>query len=344
MEKHLVTVGFRYFGLDARVMFGDKGPIIGGMLRWTGIGGGFYWNLAQRTPIPIGIAAMDKNLALHEVLTPSDGTASLKLEVMMSSTDGKVLNALGTITIVIDDGSLHSLSINVKGVMFATDPAALDEAPAKFEATIEYVFPDRTFSADATVSINFNEGLVTGQATMSILISPDAWHFKIGEFSKSTDPNLGTFLRLNATIATIDLSAYFYVGNDAGSIPERLQEVLAQISDGPPGEVSGVMMGAAFEAKSNLKFLVFYLNLEAHASFDLAFIDITKECADRDMGVNKFYALGAINVGGSASFGLELDLGFIEGRFEAGSISFDAGMKYGGPNPTFMEGVDKSKF
>lgn len=54
---------------------------------------------------------------------------------------------------------------------------------------------------------------------MSILISPDAWHFKIGEFSKSTDPNLGTFLRLDAAIAMIELSAYFYVGNDALSIP-----------------------------------------------------------------------------------------------------------------------------
>jgi len=338
------TSGFRYFGLDARVMFGVNSPVIGGMLKWTGIGGGFYWNLIQKTPTLEGIAAMDSTIALHNLLQPSQHSAYFKIEVMMSSTDGKVLNALGKIYVTIANGALYNLGINVKGVMFATDPAALDEAPAKFEATIEYVFPDRTFSADATVSINFNEGLVTGQATMSILISPDAWHFKIGEFSKSTDPNLGTFLRLDAAIAMIELSAYFYVGNDALSIPERLQEVLAQISDGPPGKVKGVMMGAAFQANSNLKFLVFYLNLEAHASFDLAFIDITKECADRDMGVNKFYALGAINVGGSASFGLVLDLWFVQGKFEAGSISFDAGMKYGGPNPTFMEGWIRASF
>lgn len=185
-------------------------------------------------------------------------------------------------------------------------------------------------------------------AAMAGNTESDTWYLKIGT------PEAKAGARFDLKIKKVDISAYLMVGHGLpNALPEPDPGFMAMLNTsddnylGSSGtERSGILnmatgIGAGVLIKDTFSFHYqpFYLDVNAIIGAD---INIThnpeRKCAETGLapGVDGWYGTGQLYAGIDGSFGIEVDIWFIEGRFEFLRGSIALLMRGGLPNPSWF--------
>ncbi|TCD11083.1 hypothetical protein EZ449_06200 [Pedobacter frigidisoli] len=338
---------FNYFFLDARLNLPTPGIVVGPGISIFGFGGGAYYNLIPTTDPKRSVSYTYTTDPVRSLYNPSKGSLGFKAGVNLGTSDGTMLLMMGDLeaTFNYENFAMQVLKINATGALFAPPPgfSNLQNAMVKAGADILYDFQHSVFSAKAIVDMNYLE-IIKAHSELSILSAPDGYHFKIGD--------AGT----ESTWTSIEMmkifkgSFYMNVGNKDMSYSPRMGKLMSQIFPGGNMEnPSGFFFGAKQDLINiDLRFLIFYLKLNAGFNFDVALINTRNkkiECdGETKIGLDGYYATGRAEAYVYGEFGLYIDAWFFEGKVSAGSLGVTAGVNVGLPNPTWLEGWVNARY
>src|SRR5690606_4588905 len=98
----------------------------------------------------------------------------------------------------------------------------------------------------------------------------------------------------------------------------------------------------------NLRYLIFYMKLQAWYNFDIALVDLTDvpiNCDGREtIGFSNFYAMGSAQAGVLFDFGLFVDVWFFEGEVSVGKVEANTKLNVALPNPTWINGLLEANY
>ena len=238
----------------------------------------------------------------------------------------------------LEGGGVGRITIGGDGFIMA---GLNERSQAKVTANAEmtYNFPAETFDGHFRFSINANP--LTGGGEIVMHASPRTWFFKAGTPDRRITVSLADWIEINT---------YLMVGKDLPfpmSLPPEIREVLGEI---PPMRSPAITQGDgfAFGAMASFEFdpppfLIFYAEIAFTLGFDLGLLNngnaaICEESGE-PMGVNGWYALGQFYAYMRGSMGIEVDLFFVNGKFEIFGFEIAALLRGGAPNPAWLQGI-----
>ena len=219
--------------------------------------------------------------------------------------------------------------------------------------TMTYDVQNHIFSANANAYISVAGGLIKGVGPNSrageidILFSSQDWHIMVGK------PNWNDRVGLSIGypgIAALSTRGYFMMGTNLPNteFPDAVVNIFQSEQIHLPQQiqiVSGVSHGASLDVSTGKQeFLIFYGQFDLVVGYDIAF-GLTEGCAGgQQIGINNWYASGAMYAALQGSVGLYVDIWCYEGDINIASINAAAVITGGLPNPSYLQGAIAGRY
>ena len=219
--------------------------------------------------------------------------------------------------------------------------------------TMTYDVQNHIFSANANAYLSVAGGLIQGvgpgrrAGEIDILFSSNDWHIMVGK------PNWNDRVGLSIGfpgIAAISTRGYFMMGTNLPNteFPDAVVNIFQREQMHLPQQiqiVSGVSHGASLDVSTGKQnFLIFYGQFDLVVGYDIAF-GLTEGCAGgQQIGINNWYASGAMYAALQGSVGLHVDVWCYEGNINIASINAAAVIAGGLPNPSYLEGAVAGRY
>ena len=230
-------------------------------------------------------------------------------------------------------------------------------------------------SAGAQIELNLKITMKEKGATLQ----KTKWHLYIGEPDIDKRCKF-TFLKVTSDIVTVDIGAngYICLGNELPNngklpdIPQKIRQFLtgslsesgiqsADVSKAQRAREQalrdfesqvtsiggGVMFGAQVYGYLDVNLGIFYLNAGVTAGFDMSLVKLGPDVSCTNFpgkpGYKGWYGYGQLYAYLYAKFGLVLDLGFWEGRFDVADAGIGGVFRMQGPRPSHFDGEARVK-
>jgi hypothetical protein len=336
---------------------------LGGIFSLDGIGGSFYYNIAEGT-MPAANLLATKTLTYDEFAARynvSSGTIGLAARVIMQSTDGTLFRAAAEFRIQMKTEPgfrVDWIKFKVDGAFFAEKGAtSFDNAIVKASGEILLDFSNELFSANFSVTMNASD-IVKGAGTMYFEINGIAktWKFLLGEPTPVNKRVLVSVLNL----AT--LSAYIDAGFGIPGMPpppDGLVDVFQACGLQWPATRSGnftsgdgVCLGAMLSLtpdskKKRFDFLCFFMEAGGGIGFDVSMMKVKEGCnglPPEQVGINGWYANGQFYAWVDFAAGIHVDVVFAKGDFKILEAKAGVLMRAGLPKPEWFKGWVSGQF
>ena len=303
---------FSYWFVDARLKLPAPGIPIAPPLPLSvfGFGGGAFYNLKQK-PLPSAQDLFDEKFTVTDLYEPSAGNVGFKATIILGMSDGKLFQANGTLSTVIDIDNMSIRSIQIDANMAElADLMQTKDAAIKGIGIIRYDFAEDIFEALVGMEVDVKDGttglsIMKGSSALGLYVGARSkqWYIKIGEPDHPNSFPMYGF-------ASFD--SYFMAGT-AGLLPEMPpppQEVIRQTGYLPsrPFYSNGQMRGSEswpsaricnspIRGPADFTFLIFYASIGAGIGFDLTLQQFETGCdgtAGNVPGINGWYANGQL--------------------------------------------------
>ncbi|MEO5976013.1 MAG: hypothetical protein ABIS36_17120 [Chryseolinea sp.] len=347
---------FAYWFVDARQKMPPPGiPIAPPLpLSLFGWGGGVFYNMKQK-PLPTAQELFDDKFTTSDLYEPSAGNVGFKATIILGMSDGKLFQANGTLTTIIDVHNMAVRSIQIDANMAQlADLMHTKDAAIKGIGIIRYDFAEEVFEALVGMEVDVKDGstglsVMKGSSALGLHVGKRSkqWYLKIGEPDHPNSFPMYGF-------ASFD--SYFMAGT-ADLLPEMPsppQEVVKQTGYMPSrpyysdGQMRGlkVAFGASMQftdkGPANFTFLIFYASIGAGIGFDLTLQQFETGCdgtAGNVPGINGWYANGQLWAWLHGAAGVDVDVDFLpRAKVEAFKVQAAALLRAGLPNPLWFEG------
>lgn len=351
--------GHRYWYVDASARFTPGLTVFPGFAL-TGFGGAAYYgmtlsDLPPANRISAGAAPDISTIGATSSggrVTPNESMGfGFLAKLYMGAPAGNAYKAMVEFGADFNrTGGISTMRIN-GDLILMSETDNVREAQVGAEMRMSYDFNANIFDGRFNIFINVAGGIVRGRnpgniaGEIHIYAAPDRWWFKIG----SPENRVGVAIDLRAL--RLDVNSYLMCGSHLPGIPPMPPEVLAMCPGAArPAERdprlatgAGFAFGAALDFNLNANFLIFYARLQLIIGFD---INIRKNegitCAGLPpgtyRGVDGWYAEGQLYAYFAGSIGIEVNLWFVQGRFEILSVRAGAAVRGGFPNPNWIKG------
>ncbi|NUN99246.1 MAG: hypothetical protein HUU01_01385 [Saprospiraceae bacterium] len=355
---------YRYFFVDVMATFGEGIDI--GSLKLLGIGGGVFNRMAPANSVtnlaaPPALAST-LGSTLSGIVYQPDPTRGFRIKatlIVASPGADDAFSVNGTLEVVTNSsGGLDTIRVYGNVTMFG--PVNWDNAYQEnlagvsifIEMLYDNVGEERGFTAAADVFVNVAQGKVRGGAqhpgglpnyagSIDLKFSNLTWYVNIGvpDAPIAVDASLGPL--------TANLSAYLDIGNGIPPMPDLPDYVASlagiQSSFMRNESLTGTGAGFAFGVSAHIApgkkqiFPAFYYELAFGFGFDLMLqnygnVQCTNNQSGR-IGINGWYASGQAWAFLQGSFGIRVNLSFVQGEFETMQAALAAVLQAKGPNP-----------
>lgn len=355
---------YRYFFVDVMAKFGSGIDL--GSLQLLGIGGGVFNRMSPVNSVT-NLAAPAANAAtlgstLSGVVYQPDITRGFRIKatlVVASPGADNGFSVNGTFEVVTNSsGGLDTVRIYGNVTMFGpvnwdnTYQENLSGVSIFIEMLYDNVGEEKGFVASADVFVNVAQGKLRGGAqhpgglanyagSIDLKFTNLSWYVNIGvpEAPIAVNASLGPL--------TANLSAYLDIGNAIPPMPDLPDYVTAltgtQANFMRNESLSATGAGFAFGVSAQIApgrknvFPAFYYELAFGFGFDLMLQDYGNvQCANSPsdrIGINGWYASGQAWAYLQGSFGIRVNLAFVQGEFEIMQAALAAVLQAKGPNP-----------
>lgn len=212
----------------------------------------------------------------------------------------------------------------------------------------------------AGMHIDVADGIIKGDGTLDLWFSPDEWWIKLGEWENEDEP-WNDDSRVNITfdlkIVQAHFHSYFMMGSNIPGMPqmplmvrEAFQDDNKPLNPAPrigllttsnpeavPGN-PGLAFGAGSYFGADMKFLIFYADIDFVKGFDVVLKKYTNSSCGPKIGVNGWYAQGQAYFYLNFDVGVELDIWVWKGKASILSATTAASIQAALPNPTWLKG------
>ncbi len=346
--------GFRYWFVDAQVVFNPGITVFSG-LDIYGFGGGAWYKMRRTTPLPNAqsLTTADTSgrggpgLTLSGVtFVPDNGiNFGFQATIIFGNTGGgQTYNA--DVTFGADftsSGGINTMYLE-GNVYFITEINDRNDVPVRGSARISYDFPRNIFNGIFSVTANV-ASILEGNGTVVIYASPETWYIHVGT---PTQP-------INLTIASLArFQAYLMVGMNlppAAPIPDNVLEIIGTSMTFPSRDETsirngnGFAFGARFDVSTGrLSFGPFYARLGMGVGFDLSFKEYPGLTCEgfppgTPIGIDGWYATGQLYAYIVGDIGIFVDVWFTSGEFKIIEVGAAAALQGGLPNPSWLKGA-----
>jgi len=355
---------FRYFFVDVMALFGSGIDI--GSLKLLGIGGGVFNRMSPVNSVT-NLAAPPGNTStlgstLSGIVYQPDITRGFRIKVTLvvaspGADNGFSVN--GTLEVVTNStGGLDTVRVYGNVTMFG--PVNWDNTYQEdhsgvtifVEMLYDNVGEERGFTASADVFVNVAQGKIRGGAQHPGSLANYAGSIDLKFTNLSWFVNIGipeAPIAVNASFGplTANLSAYLDIGNAIPPMPD-LPDYVASLTGAQANfmrneSLAATGAGFAFGVSAQIApgkkniFPSFYYELAFGFGFDLMLQNYGNiQCANNQsdrIGINGWYASGQAWAYLQGSFGIRVDLAFIQGEFEIMQAALAAVLQAKGPNP-----------
>ncbi|MEI8135529.1 MAG: hypothetical protein WCH46_10740 [bacterium] len=311
---------YRYWYVEAKAILPTGIPFMTGYaLYGAGVAAWYHMNVNMAGATPSATAASttsassgatmnpDKNISLGFQIKAVLGTTPDPSKMNGDIGVGAQFNASGGITVLNVSGQLWMMA------KFA-DRAT---APVYGSLNVNYDFPNKIFSLNA--SININKPPITGSGTLKVYVNGTngLWYVKIG------DPTNRVTLTVNV-LGSRSSHSYFMFGNNINPPSSFMQTTLnglaragcginnSVLTSATNSAKSGVGLATGFEigfsASGNINILVATINwsTNAGAEANLSLLRYDGTPCPGFTGYNKWYVRGSIAVYGGVSVSMHV--------------------------------------
>lgn len=355
---------FRYFFVDVMATFGEGIDI--GSLKLLGIGGGVFNRMSPVNSVtnlampPANTATLGSTLS--GVVYQPDITRGFRIKatlVVASPGADNGFSVNGTFEVVTNStGGLDTVRLYGNVSMFG--PVNWDNTYQEnfsgvtifIEMLYDNVGEEKGFTASADVFVNVSNGKIRGGAQHSGGLANYAGSIDLKFTNLSWFVNIGipeAPIAVNASLGplTANLSAYLDIGNAIPPMPD-LPDYVASLTGAQANfmrneSLAATGAGFAFGVSAQIApgrknvFPAFYYELAFGFGFDLMLQNYgNTQCANNNsgrIGINGWYASGQAWAYLQGSFGIRVDLAFIQGDFEIMQAALAAVLQAKGPNP-----------
>lgn len=343
---------FRYWYVDAKVLFNPGIPVFSGVGIY-GFGGGAWYHMRRDGSDPSmaeggtgsGASGPGATNSGYRFI-PDDGVefGFRAMVVMGTHPSPEGFNAdVAFEAEFIRGGGIGRISILGSGYMMAGINNR-SEAKVVMNVDLTFNFPEETFHGVFDVRINADP--FTGGGRMVMHFEPTTWYVKVGTPRERINLNLANWLRIDA---------YLMMGQGLDFPMDLPPEVTSILGPMPVTRNPSIERGDgfAFGASANidtgrLQFLIFYARIAAGLGFDIALLNFGPQArcdgVSGTMGINGWYAMGQIYAYIDASVGIFVDLWFTSGEFEILRVGVAAALRAGAPNPTWLAGAVAGRY
>ncbi len=363
--------GYRYWYADALMRFGNTAPNPGFAV--YGIGGGAYYQMSLE-PAAIATDGFQTIQGEHDKTTigaTRSGATYVPDQSVKMGFKASVIVGTAPSPRPFNGDATFEMAFNkrmgVKYIRFRGEGYFLtpiderDETPMWADLSIDYDFNNQALNGlldlyvdayDVMRGVNANHN--AGRVVMHF--GSEKWYVWLGSPSQ----------RIGVNIAGLaEATAYLMVGDEIEDMPAplnglqvssgNLQDVLDELSDnaartGTDAEMGkGFVFGASFQAAigKDDPDAVFYGFFRAGAGFDIMLQDMgAMTCKGRSgsVGINGWYAKGQVWAYLQGAVGINVNLKFIKGKFEAFRFLAAVVMQAEMPNPVWVQGTAFGEF
>ena len=363
---------YRYWYVDGRFSLGSASPTPGFAV--YGFGGGAYYQMAmERKEItPGNFSTVEGEQDKTTIGATRSGASyvpdkSVKLGVKATVVVGtapspRPFNGDATFEIAFNRRmGVRYIRFRGEGYFLTGLNERNDNPPMYADLNINYDFDNDELNAlldlyvdayDVMRGINANNH--AGRAVMHF--GPEAWYVWLGSPSQRIGVNV---------LGLAESKAYLMVGDKIEDMPppldgiqvsaENLREVLDELQDNMArvGTTAGTGKGFVFGASFNAAIgkddpgAVFYGFFKAGAGFDIMLQDMgNASCKGHSgpIGINGWYASGQAWAYLQGAVGINVNLKFIKGKFEAFRFLAAVVMQAQMPNPVWVQGTAFGEF
>jgi len=224
------------------------------------------------------------------------------------------------------------------------------------DLVIQYSFKEKVFHAQLDVNVNFanvlfgpKENYGAGQAVIHFANNDD-WYIYVGK------PDNPVALKLGIKDLSVKTTSYIMAGNKIPAMknpPAQVIDILhneAWFNNREPElfEGKGFAFGSDFNVGTgDLNFLIAYANFSAGVGFDIMLTKTNSVYCKGEkepIGLNGWYAEGQVYSYLAGELGVQINLGFIKGKFPIIKTGTAAMLKGELPNPSVLSGALALKY
>ena len=358
---------YRYWYADALMYLGKTSPSAGFSV--YGFGGGAYYQMAleHREIAPGGFQTIQGAHDRTTIGATRSGAAyvpdkSVKLGfkatvVVGTAPSPKPFNGDATFEMAFNQHmGLKYIRFRGEGYFLTGLDERDDKPPMYADLNINYDFDNDELNALLDLYVDaygvmrgVNANNNAGRAVMHF--GPEKWYVWLGSPSQRLGVNI---------LGLAEATAYLMVGDEMESMPapldgiqvssENLQAVLTELKDNAARTGTDAATGKGFVFGASFKTAIgkddpgstFYGFFKAGAGFDILLQDmgnVTCKGQSGPIGMNGWYANGQVWAYLQGAVGVNVNLRFIKGKFEAfrflGAVVMQAQL----PNPTWVQGT-----
>lgn len=346
--------GFRYWFVDAQVVFNPGITVFSG-LDVYGFGGGAWYKMRRTTPLPNAQALTTADTSgrsgpgrtLSGVTFVPDNGINLGFQATLifgNTGGGQTYNADVTFGAEFtSSGGINTMYLE-GNVFFITEINDRSDVPIKGSARISYDFPRNIFSGTFSVTADFYD-ILSGDGTVNIYASPEIWYIHVGT---PTQP-------INLSIASLaTFQAYLMVGMELpppAPIPANVMSIIGSSMTFPARDETfirngnGFAFGARFDfSTGRLSLGPFYAKFGMGAGFDMSFKNYRGLTCQgfppgTTIGIDGWYATGQLYAYIQGEIGIHINLWFKKGNFKILEVGAAAALQGGLPNPSWLKGA-----
>lgn len=346
--------GFRYWFVDAQVVFNPGITVFSG-LDIYGFGGGAWYKMRRTTPLPNAqsLTTADTSgrggpgMTLSGVTFVPDNAINFGFQATLifgNTGGGQTYNADVTFGAEFTStGGISQMYLD-GNVYFITEISDRRDVPISGSANIRYDFARNIFSGIFSVTANVYS-ILTGNGTVNIYASPEIWYIHVGTPAQPINLNI-------VNLATFQ--AYLMVGMNLpppAPIPANVMSIIGSSMTFPSRDNTltsngnGFAFGARFDVSTGrIPFGPFYARLGMGVGFDMSFKNYGNLACEgmppgTVIGIDGWYANGQLYAYIVGDIGLFVDVWFVSGEFKIIEVGAAAALQGGLPNPSWLKGA-----
>ena len=364
--------GFRYWYVDAQMRFGNTAPSPGFAV--YGLGGGAYYQMALE-PATLAAQNFQTIQGNHDKATigatrsgatyvpdPSVKIGFKATVIVGTAPSPRPFNGDATFEMAFNQ-RMGVKYIRFRGEgYFLTPIDKRDDPPMYADLSINYDFENRELNGLLDLYVDVAGGVMKGvnangnAGRVVMHFGPEKWYVWLGSPSQ----------RIGVSILGLaQATAYLMVGDEIEDMPaplngiqvssSNLQEVLSELRDNAARTGSDAKMGKGFVFGASFQTsigkddpnAVFYGFFRAGAGFDIMLQDmgdVTCKGRSGPVGIDGWYAKGQVWAYLQGAVGINVNLKFIKGKFEAFRFLAAVVMQAEMPNPVWVQGTAFGEF
>lgn len=212
----------------------------------------------------------------------------------------------------------------------------------------------------AGMEIDIANGLVSGGGTLDLWFCPTEWWIKLGEWENEDEPwedDSRVNLTVDLKIVEAHFHSYFMMGSNIPGMPQMPLMVREEFESGaqplnPSPRIGllttnnpvaipsnpGLAFGAGSYFGSDMKFLIFYADIDFIKGFDVVLKKYVNSSCGPNIGINGWYAQGQAYFYLNFDVGVELDIWVWKGKASILAATTAATVQAALPNPVWLKG------